>query len=63
VAGALSDAARIVRCAGPWRASGDWWDADRWSREEWDVAVDDGTVLRLAHDVLRQTWLLDGVYD
>jgi protein ImuB len=26
----------IIGRAGPWKASGDWWDA-AWSREEWDV--------------------------
>ena len=30
---------KIVRVAGPWRTSGDWWRADRWARDEWDVAV------------------------
>jgi protein ImuB len=30
----------IVRVAGPWRSSGDWWRADRWARDEWDVAVE-----------------------
>lgn len=28
----------VVDRAGPWRASGDWWDV-AWSREEWDVAL------------------------
>lgn len=63
VVGALTEVARVVRCAGPWRASGDWWDTDRWSREEWDVALDDHTLIRLAHDPLHSAWLLDGVYD
>jgi protein ImuB len=63
VRGALSDVARVLRCAGPWRASGDWWDSDRWSREEWDVALDDHIVVRLLHDPLQATWLLDGAYD
>jgi protein ImuB len=63
VRGALTDVARVLRCAGPWRASGEWWDAGRWSREEWDVALDDRTLLRLAHDLLHGVWLLDGVYD
>ena len=31
---------RIVRMAGPWRTSGEWWRADRWARDEWDVAVE-----------------------
>jgi protein ImuB len=63
VRGALSDLAHVVRCAGPWRSSGDWWDSDRWSREEWDVALDDHTVIRLLHDPLQDAWLLDGAYD
>lgn len=63
VLGALTEVARVVRCAGPWRTSGDWWDADRWSREEWDVALDDHTLIRLVDDRLHHTWLLDGVYD
>jgi protein ImuB len=28
----------VGACAGPWRASGDWWDV-AFSREEWDVAL------------------------
>src|SRR5262249_1962121 len=28
----------VVDRAGPWRASGDWWDV-AWSREEWDVML------------------------
>jgi protein ImuB len=63
VLGAVSEVARVVRCAGPWRFSGEWWDVDRWSREEWDVALDDRTVVRLVHDRLHTAWLLDGVYD
>jgi len=53
----------VVTCAGPWRASGDWWDTDVWARDEWDVALTDGTVWRLAHDRLTNHWLLDAVYD
>jgi protein ImuB len=58
-AGALA----VVACAGPWRLSGDWWDVSVWARDEWDVALADGTVWRLAHDRLADTWLLDAVYD
>jgi protein ImuB len=63
VHGALSPVARVCDCAGPWHVSGDWWDRDRWAREEWDVALDDRTVVRLARDLLRGEWLLDAVYD
>ena len=30
---------KVVRVAGPWRTSGEWWRADAWARDEWDVAV------------------------
>ena len=33
----------IVWCAGPWRTSGEWWNHERWEREEWDVAVIQGS--------------------
>ncbi len=26
--------------AGPWRTTGDWWRADTWARDEWDVAIE-----------------------
>jgi protein ImuB len=47
--------------AGPWRTSGDWWDA-AWAREEWDVLVA-GRLLRLVRDRLREKWLIDGEID
>ena len=53
----------VVTSAGPWRISGDWWDVDVWARDEWDVALTDQTVWRLAHDRLTNHWFLDGVYD
>ena len=49
--------------AGPWRTSGDWWDVNVWARDEWDVALTDQTVWRLAHDRLTNHWFLEGVYD
>jgi protein ImuB len=30
----------VVKVAGPWRTSGEWWRADTWARDEWDVAVE-----------------------
>lgn len=54
---------RVLTCAGPWRLSGEWWDAEPWARDEWDVELADGLVCRLARDGLRGVWYLDGVYD
>jgi len=31
---------KVVSVAGPWRTSGEWWRADTWARDEWDVAVE-----------------------
>ena len=57
------DGQRVVGCAGPWRASGAWWDVDAWARDEWDVALGDGTLCRLARDLRTGAWCVDGVYD
>lgn len=53
---------QVVRCAGPWRASGDWW-ADTFDRDEWDVALSDGAVYRLACDRQSQRWFIDAIVD
>jgi protein ImuB len=29
----------ILWMAGPWRSSGDWWEQDGWSHDEWDIAI------------------------
>ena len=57
------DAQHVVACAGPWRASGEWWDTEAWARDEWDVALGDGALCRLARDRLTGHWYLDGLYD
>lgn len=63
VRGALSTRAAVLACAGPWRISGEWWDADVWARDEWDVELTDGAVCRLVQDAVGRQWLLDAVYD
>ena len=58
----------VAASAGPWRASGDWWDV-AWSREEWDVALAHsgrglaGGVFRLFRDRLREEWFVEGELD
>ncbi|MFZ0197976.1 MAG: DNA polymerase Y family protein [Candidatus Sulfotelmatobacter sp.] len=52
--------------AGPWRSSGDWWDREAWSRDEWDIALQntEGFALyRLVHDLLGGSWFVEGTYD
>jgi protein ImuB len=31
---------KVVCVAGPWRTTGEWWRADTWARDEWDVAIE-----------------------
>jgi len=52
--------------AGPWRASGDWWEREAWSRDEWDLALRNGNAVsfyRLVHDLLSGGWFVEGTYD
>ena len=52
----------VTQCAGPWRASGDWWDT-AWSREEWDVALSGRGFFRIYRDRLQGTWFVDAELD
>ena len=52
--------------AGPWRFSGDWWEREAWSRDEWDIALRNGediSFCRLVHDLLGGGWFVEGMYD
>jgi protein ImuB len=54
---------KVLRSAGPWKTSGEWWAATFWCREEWDVALDDGALYRIYQDVQSGSWFVHGVYD
>lgn len=61
---------KIIRLAGPWRTSGDWWSEDGWARDEWDVAVaaseaspEKGTLYRIYRDLRSNNWFVEGIYD
>jgi protein ImuB len=52
---------KILDLAGPWRTSGDWWTADPWLRDEWDIALSDGALYRLYCEP--RGWFVEGSYD
>lgn len=51
----------VVTFAGPWRTAGDWWTAEPWTRDEWDIALHDGSLYRLCNETGR--WFVEGSYD
>jgi protein ImuB len=54
----------VVRCAGPWRATGGWWsETHRFAFDSYDVATSDGLLVRLRHDLLCDRWHIDAAYD
>jgi protein ImuB len=53
--------AAVVARQGPYRASGDWWDAKKWERTEWDLQLEDGGVCRCREH--GEGWEVEGVYD
>jgi protein ImuB len=52
---------RVLDLAGPWRTSGDWWTAEPWSRDEWDIALSDGALYRIYCEP--KGWFVEGNYD
>jgi len=59
--------AKVERVAGPWRATGTWWDAnDEWRRDEWDLYLNlDGAIAlyRVFQDLRTGQWFVEGMYD
>jgi protein ImuB len=58
--------ALVLDCAGPWRIDEGWWapvtgSSERVVRDEYDVLLDDGSLVRLAREP--DGWCVRGVYD
>jgi protein ImuB len=53
----------VTTCIGPWRTSGEWWQADDWDRDEWDVALNDGAVYRIFRDRSADAWFIEAIVD
>jgi protein ImuB len=53
----------VLHSAGPWKTSGEWWTSTAWTREEWDVELDDGALYRIFQQPHTRQWYVSGVYD
>ena len=51
----------VTDALGPYRASGHWWDDERWGVEEWDVEIGEHGLYRLRRD--HTGWFIEGCYD
>jgi hypothetical protein len=69
---------KVVRLAGPWRTTGDWWRNDCWARDEWDVAIESRAessnpgghamasaqvLYRIYRELSSGSWFVNGIYD
>ena len=52
---------RVVDLLGPYRASGEWWEREQWSVEEWDVDIAGKGLFRLRREP--GGWFIEGCYD
>ena len=53
---------KIVSASGPWRVDGGWWRDDEWSRDEWDIETEDGSIFRMFSGSVGE-YFLEGGYD
>jgi protein ImuB len=59
---------QVRRAYGPWRSSGQWWNAQAWASEEWEVALcasGTGALLHcaLVRDLVSGAWRVDALFD
>jgi protein ImuB len=58
----------VIRAAGPWRVSGEWWESacrhtGAFNRDEWDIALADGAVYVVFRDRDTERWFIDAIVD
>ena len=53
----------VLEAAGPWRTSGDWWTADPWDRDDWDIGLNNGGLYRIYLKRPAEAWFVEGAYD
>jgi ABC-type antimicrobial peptide transport system ATPase subunit len=52
----------ITQARGPWRYSGEWWDQQKWSNEEWEVQLPHQPLLRLRRQPNGGEWSVEGLF-
>ncbi len=52
---------KVAERRGPYLASGNWWDETAWARAEWDLQLENGSLIRCHEN--DGTWKIDGIYD
>jgi protein ImuB len=52
---------KVVEQGGPYLLSGNWWDEKSWGRAEWDLQLENGSLVR-THES-EGSWKVDGIYD
>jgi protein ImuB len=64
--------ADVLWRAGPWRFSGDWWEREAWSRDEWDIAYKTTLYAKRQNSIVSTAWcttcseggwFVEGTYD
>ncbi|HEV2455048.1 MAG TPA: hypothetical protein VGY98_12355 [Verrucomicrobiae bacterium] len=51
----------VADARGPFVSSGNWWDNQRWAREEWDIEIAGGILIRVFRS--EEGCFIEGVYD
>ncbi|MCC6567293.1 MAG: hypothetical protein IT298_16145 [Chloroflexi bacterium] len=53
---------RVLQLANRWRADAEWWRVRHW-REHYKLITDSGLLLVIYHDLSREAWYVQRVYD
>ena len=53
---------KVLKAAGPWRTTGDWWTTQPWNRDEWDITLSNSTLYRIYREP-NNNWYIEGTYD
>ncbi len=58
---------RVLKAAGPWRRSGEWWTQDHWGRDEWDLVLtaqeEHKLLVKVYRNLFNGEWYVEGEYD